>query len=239
MNDFITVNKKKGTGSGNVSVTVGENPTNEERTGSFIVQKTIGGRRAVVTVKQAAGHVVLIPEFDYLVLRYGWAATSGSDFDTATGFVDTGLSDVDGKLVGWSRQYQYTQERVGDYLIHGGDNMSSGQESALINMGTLLAGGNFTRLPELIHLDIYGNWYLRKGDGKVTVSFTAYKGGTMSKDGFNFINTGGQEVYTGSETTTVTASGENNFEHIRQLYTKIATMEYNKTERTCVIYLNR
>lgn len=239
MDSFITVNKRSGKGSTTVEVTVPENATNEELNGSFVITKRRNGRKQVVRVKQAAGHVVLIPEFDYLVLRYAWAATAGSDFDTATGFVDTGLPDVDGKLVGWSRQYQYTQERVGDYLIHGGDNMSSGQESALINMGTLLAGGNFNILPDLIHLDIYGNWYLRKGDGKVTVSFTAYKGGTMSKDGFNFINTGGQEVYTGAETTTVNASGENNFEHIRELYTKIATMEYNKTERTCVIYISR
>lgn len=239
MESFITVDTKAGTGSRNIKVTVPENDTNEERSGTITVKKAATGATATVTVRQAAGHVVLIPPFDYLVLRYAWASDAGKDFDTGTCFTDTGLSGVDGQLVGWSRRYEYTSEQVENYLIHGGDNMTSGQEAALINMGNLLAGDNFDKLPSLIHLDVYGNWYESKGTGKVTVSFTAYKGGTMTKDGFNFINVGGEEVYTGSETTTVTAYGETNFQNIKNLYTKMGTMEYDKIERSCVFYLNR
>ena len=61
--------------------------------------------------------------------------------------VEVYFIDVDGKLVGWSKQYQTTQERVGDYLIHGGDNMESGNEAALIQMGPLLDGDNYDKLP--------------------------------------------------------------------------------------------
>ncbi len=33
--------------------------------------------------------------------------------------------------------------------------------------------------------------------GNVTIRFTAYKGGTMEKRGYDFVNIGGEEVYTG------------------------------------------
>lgn len=235
---FATLSKSSGKGSFEVNVKVPENDTNDEREQMLTVTKTAKGQTKYVTVRQAAGHVVVIPEFDYLVLRYAWEYTSGSDFDTATGFVNTGLSDVDGKLVGWSRRYEYTYEKIGDYLIHGGDNMASGREAALINMKTLL-DGNMDTLPDFIQLNVYGNWYGSKGDGRVSISFTAYKGGIMRKDGFNFVNDGGEEVYSGSENTTVTAQGESNFQNITQLYTKLGTMEYDKNERTCMFYVSK
>ncbi len=235
---FVELSKSSGKGSFEVNVKVPENDTNDEREQMLTVTKTAKGQTKYVTVRQAAGHVVVIPEFDYLVLRYAWEYTSGSDFDTATGFVNTGLPNVDGKLVGWSRRYEYTSEKVGDYLIHGGDNMASGREAALINMKTLL-DGNMDKLPNFIQLNVYGNWYGSKGDGRVSISFTAYKGGIMRKDGFNFVNDGGEEVYSGSENTTVTSQGESNFQNITQLYTKLGVMEYDKAERTCMFYINK
>lgn len=235
---FATLSKSSGKGSFEVNVKVPENDTNDEREQILTVTKVGKDQSKYVTVRQAAGHIVVIPEFDYLVLRYAWAADSGSDFDTATGFVNTGIPDVDGKLVGWSRRYEYTSEKIGDYLIHGGDNMASGREAALINMNALL-NGNMDTLPDFIQLNVYGNWYGSKGTGKVSISFTAYKGGTMRKDGFNFVNDGGEEVYSGLENTTVNAQGESNFQNIANLYTKMGTMEYNKNERSCMFYINK
>lgn len=236
--NFVELSKSSGKGSFEVNARVPENDTNDEREQILTVTKVAKGEKKYVTVRQAAGHVVVIPEFDYLVLRYGWSQTSGTDFDTATGFVNTGIQGVDGKLVGWSRRYEYTSEKIGDYLIHGGDNMSSGREAALINMKTLLEG-NMETLPEFIQLNVYGNWYGAKGDGRVSISFTAYKGGIMRKEGFNFINDGGEEVYSGTENTTVNAQGESNFQNIPNLYTKMGTMEYDKNERSCMFYVNR
>ena len=80
--------------------------------GLGIAKVTAGGESKNVTITQAAGEqVVVIPEFDYLVLRYGWESEDGSDFDTATGFTNTGISDVDNKYVGWSKQWATTQQR--------------------------------------------------------------------------------------------------------------------------------
>ena len=69
------------------------------------------------------------------------------------------------------------------------------------------------------------------------MSFTAYLGGEMVKQGFNFINEGGEEVYSDSITTNVSANGETNYQNIKGLYTKMGTMVYNKEKRDCVIVI--
>lgn len=239
MADWITFDKTSGTGSATVKVTAAANDTPDIREARYLVRNERTGEEKEFTCRQAAASVVVIPEFDYLVLRYIWQDTDGTDFDTATGFENTGLPDVDGKMVGWSMGWNTgtgtTQEKVGDYLIHGGDNMQSGNEAALIQMGPLLDGGNYDTLPLEIRCSIYGNWYGGKQDGNVTISFTAYKGGTMRKQGFNFINDGGEEVYTGEASTVVNASGHDNWEDIKTLYSKVGTMIYNKESRDCIV----
>ena len=196
--EIVTADKMRGVGPANIIFTAGPNPVAEDRRGE---------------------QVVVIPEFDYLVLRYGWESEDGSDFDTATGFTNTGISDVDNKYVGWSKQWATTQQQVGDYLIYGGDNMQSGLEGALIKMKTLLSAPGMDESEPNINADIYGNWYGNRGRGNVVVSFTAYLGGEMVKQGFNFIN------------------GETNYQNIKGLYTKMGTMVYNKEKRDCVIVI--
>ena len=93
-NDWIHLDKTSGTGPAEVKVTADINETGEIRQ---VTYKTF-------VCRQESVPVVIIPEFDYLVLRYIWADEDGIDFDTATGFDNTGLPDVDGKLVGWSKQ---------------------------------------------------------------------------------------------------------------------------------------
>lgn len=231
----ISFNKTSGTGPGEFVITCGPNTTADVLTQT--VRVTCNGETKTVNLTQEAGPVVVIPEFDYLVLRYSWGDDDGSDFDTATGFTNTGISGVDGLFVGWSRGYTTTQEQVGEYLIHGGDNMASGAEACLIQMGVLMEDPGLDDSEDTIELVIYGNWYGSRGTGNVTVSFTAYLGGTMTKSGFNFTNNGGEEVYTGSVTTNVAATGHDNYQNITSLYSRIGTMQYNKESRDCVITL--
>ena len=147
MADWIHLDKTSGTGPAEVRVTADINETGEIRQATYKVIKEGTKEEKTFVCRQESVPVVIIPEFDFLVLRYIWDDEDGIDFDTATGFDNTGLPDVDGKLVGWSKQNQTTQERVGDYLIHGGDNMESGNEAALIQMGPLLDGDNYDKLP--------------------------------------------------------------------------------------------
>lgn len=240
MDSWLHLDKTSGVGPSKVNVTVDGNETGDVREYTIKVTK-LGSNPEAKTclVKQESVPVVVIPEFDFLALRYIWGDNDGIDFDTATGFDNTGLQDVDGKLVGWSKQYQTTYERVGDYLIHGGDNMESGNEAALIQMEPLLGGGNFDKLPTEIRASIYGNWYGGRGVGDVTIRFTAYKGGTMEKRGFDFINVGGEEVYTGDAKTNITADGTTNWEDIKSRYSKVGTMIYNKESRDCIVRIGQ
>ena len=226
MTDWIHLDKTSGTGPAEVRVTADINETGEIRQATYKVIKEGTKEEKTFVCRQESVPVVIIPEFDFLVLRYIWADEDGIDFDTATGFDNTGLPDVDGKLVGWSKQNQTTQERVGDYLIHGGDNMESGNEAALIQMGPLLDGDNYDKLPLEIRCSIYGNWYGGREKGNVTIRFTAYKGGTMEKRGYDFVNIGGEEV---------SAHGEDNWQNIKTLYSKVGTMIYNKESRDCIV----
>lgn len=232
--EIVTADKTSGRGPADILLTAGANPLSEERTATITISS--GSETRQVRITQKAGEqVVVIPEFDYLVLRYSWEAQDGTDFDTATGFTNTGIPDVDNVYVGWSRGYTTTKENVGEYLVHGGDNMQSGKEAALINMKKLLEDPNIDESePNVIAL-IYGNWYSSRGRGNVVVSFTAYLGGEMVKKGFNFENEGGEEVYTGEVTTNVRASGGENFQDITSLYTRIGQMVYAKETRDCVI----
>ena len=104
-------------------------------------------------------------------------------------------------------------------------------------MKTLLSAPGMDESEPNINADIYGNWYENRGRGNVVVSFTAYLGGEMVKQGFNFINEGGEEVYSDSITTNVSAHGETNYQNIKGLYTKMGTMVYNKEKRDCVIVI--
>lgn len=233
--EIVTVDKMSGVGPATVTLTASANPVAEERMGKIKVKT--GEQEINVTVLQKAGNVVVIPEFDYLVLRYSWSDSDGKDFDTATGFLDTGMSDVDGKFVGWSLGYETTSMQVGNYIIHGGDNMSSGKEAALINMRELLSAPGLNENEPSVSAVIYGNWYEELGRGDVEVSFTAYLGGEMKKGNFNFTNEGGEEVYTGSVKVNVKSTGATNYQNIKQLYTRIGTMVYDKAERDCVIFI--
>lgn len=233
--EIVTPDAMSGKGHAFVKLTAGANPLPEERYAQLKVNS--GGKTKIVNITQEAGQqVVVIPEFDYLVLRYSWEAADGTDFDTATGFTNTGLPDVDGKYVGWSKNWSTTQQQVGNYLVHGGDNMQSGLESALINMRELMGASGLSDNPD-VQAVIYANWYGEKGRGNVTVSFTAYLGGEMIKSGFNFVNDGGEEVYTGSVTTNVSATGHDNYLDIPQLYSMLGTMVYDKESRDCVILI--
>ena len=217
--EIVTADRMRGVGPANILFTAGPNPVAEDRRG--VAKVTAGGESKNVTITQAAGEqVVVIPEFD-----------------SATGFTNTGISDVDNKYVGWSKQWATTQQQVGDYLVYGGDNMQSGLEGALIKMKTLLSAPGMDESEPNINADIYGNWYGNRGRGNVVVSFTAYLGGEMVKQGFNFINEGGEEVYSDSITTNVSAHGETNYQNIKGLYTKMGTMVYNKEKRDCVIVI--
>lgn len=236
MEDWVNLDKMEGVGETEIEVTVPANPLEEERTTEILIKSGKYEKSATVVQKKAE-HVVVIPEFDSLVISYEWDDNAGKDFDTATAFLNTNIPGVDNMLVGWSREMAATTWQVGDYLRHGGDNLKSGEEAVLVDMNELLSPTNMPKLPEDIMIGVWGNWYEHKGSGKVTVRFTAYKGGKMYRQGTGFINRGGETVYEGTADTVVSAFGQDNNIDPVKYYTKIATIIYNKNSRDCFIQL--
>ena len=128
-----------------------------------------------------------IQDADYLVVIYNWESTAGIDLDTGTEFVNSGIIGLDNDPVGFGFGYTTTDS----ILTHAGDNISSGDESFLINISKLKTT-YYSSIPEKTNVDMYGTWYNSKGTGIISIVVKSYKGGIMSKSGFTWVNTGGE-----------------------------------------------
>lgn len=216
-------------------VTAMENTETDERSGNIVLKQNESGKELTICVTQDGKDVIRIPDFDYLTLRYYWNADNGRDLDTGTMFVNTGINDLDGKPVGWAMG-SYSRDEI---LFHGGDNTQSGNEAAYVNFFSLL-DAHFDTLPQNVEIEVYGNWYGSKSDGNIQVEITAYKGGTMTKDGYNFVNEGGEEVYSSIEDTNVYAWAKGTPNtlgtcYFTNRYSHIATITYNKDTRAATM----
>ncbi|WP_269526497.1 hypothetical protein [Coraliomargarita parva] len=122
--------------------------------------------------------------FDFAVIRYEWTAEGGTDLDTRTKVIQPLIAGE----VGWSRL-----SNVGDYLLWGGDNTETGQESILIDFKKLAED-----YPEQTPLEVQlaAFWYAVRNSGDFNLTFETYKGGTMEQVGFAFENVGGELVQT-------------------------------------------
>lgn len=123
-------------------------------------------------------------DFDYAVIRYYWTSSGGQDLDTRTSITQP-LRNV---VVGWDKN-----TTDGTYLQWGSDNTGSGVEAVLLNLKDLIAQ---YPLETLFNINCNAFWYNSVGTGDIRVEFTTYSGGTMSKSGYDFINTGGTLLQT-------------------------------------------
>ena len=186
--------------------------------------------------------VDMTPPFDYMVLKYTWKDTDGTDFDTATHVEGTEISDLDNKYVGYGL---YPSSETLSYLKHGGDNQHSGDECAMINMKEIM-----DKCGDIESFDVYvaGNWYSRRDDGNVTCEMTLYSGGTMEgPTNFVFNNSGGKEVDKRSLKKNVFSKGhyighsylgsdlEPKIEYAKAFYTTVAKITYYVKTKSATI----
>ena len=143
-----------------------------------------------------------IPTFDHLVVRYYWLDNAGRDLDTSTGLVDTNITYLNNRTVGYSSggdqgttNKRYTEtDSTNPYMWWAGDNTGNGYESVLFNFNVLYQ--SYPTLNTNIKVLLTSIWWSIKRDGNVKVSLTAYSGGTMSAGGsYTFVNTGGTVTY--------------------------------------------
>lgn len=221
-------------------IRVSESDIEEEKTAVFtLTHDTSSDEKIIFTVTQEAAKIIKIPDFNFLTYRYFWTEEDGRDLDTATELVNSGLVDeagnsIDGLAVGWSMAGN-SNTAVTQYLIYGGDNTQSGNECTFIDMLALCSEENLPKLPDKIYVDVYCNWYGEKKLGYMTFEIKAYKGGEMQQDGKNFINVGGEEVYSGEESKFVKAACTSNKNNYKTDYTYVCRITYDKLTREASI----
>ena len=191
---------------------------------------------------------IVLPDFDNLILRYNWTDEDGKDFDTMTVINGTGLTINNKKVDDYNVGYGSGNTNSNFVLVHGGDNIISGDETCLIRMGDICTEENLLTMKtngvKSFYIDIYGIWYKSKNNGNVTIEMTAYKGGTVSlgtgDNAFKWVVNGGKNVLTTTLSTNVNAftNGSESLKtqyckHYKDSYTKIGRVTYNiKTKAT-------
>lgn len=165
-----------------------------------------------------------IDNADILVVRFYWTDENGSDLNTATELTNSNIPWADNKAVGWSCPGN-SNEAVTSIIHWAGDNTYSGNECVYIDMKKAIEQyGDI--LPEVLNIAIYGTWYYYKGTGGAEIEISAYKGGTMRQDGYNFINEGGELKYNNKHAVSV--DSYKGVEDYRNKYTYIADVKFDK-----------
>lgn len=180
------------------------------------------------------------PDFDYAVVRYIWTSAGGIDLDTRTAFIDFPDTLYNVKDLGWNRNGSgehslggsYTGPSESNYYMWwSGDNTgSSGAETVLINFNNIQ-----TDFPSIVELStrFRAFWYNHRVSGDISFEVTTYKGGTMSKSGFNFINTGGTQVTAFSQTYNLALSGSDDLDG-----ENLGTMLFNTETNTATFVID-
>ena len=152
----------------------------------------------------------VLQPFDFAVIRYSWGPANGRDLDSRT-IITT--PPVAGE-VGWHRGFYVPPvdgQQIGGtnpgvpppspvFLTWAGDNTTDNDsEGVLVDFAALSAA--YPAAP-IIVIQMRANWYGETfsigKDGKITLSFDTYLGGSMtlvpSGNAFTFENVGGQSI---------------------------------------------
>ncbi len=219
------------------NVSVDDNISTTKRIGVIKFKQKDSDKILEYTITQA--DIIEIMDFNYLTFRFYWTEEDGKDLDTATVFVNTGISETDSNgntvnlddnPVGFGMSGR-NNPIIEQYLKFGGDNTQSGNESVFIDWAQLLTN-HYAELPDVIYADLYGNWYNTKLQGNIIFEIAAYKGGEMIQDPnnqYNHINVGGEEKLTTQQTKYVYAACSSNYNTgYKEKYTYVARLSYNK-----------
>lgn len=167
---------------------------------------------------------IKIGDVDFVTFRYLWESSSGRDLGTMTEALNSNVPTIDNLAVGWSGPGN-GDSSVREVLKWGGDNTGSGKECVWMSVKDLRAK-YYDILPEETYFMAYATWFGSKGTGKCSFELVGYKGGMMSQDGYNFINTGGSVVYQNTyDFVCHTSKGSSTY---KTSYEKVARVTYNK-----------
>lgn len=125
-----------------------------------------------------------VQDFDYAVIKYKWTNQGGKDLDTRTYISTPDRSNVG--VVGWGRA-----SNDAEYLIWNSDNTDSGVEGVLVDISALKR--DFPSQKDFV-ISLAAFWFNAKYSGDLSVEVNTYRGGTMSRSGYDWQNAGGTLV---------------------------------------------
>jgi len=134
-------------------------------------------------VQAGGGHkesnAVVWNDADYLIYRVQF--TTGRDLDIRVTIQEPNLG-----VAGWCRGYPSNS----NYAEWSGDNTGQGREAILFKVNNMRAAGI-----NKIKFNYSTWWFGSKGDN-VAILVEGYKGGTMQRSGYDWVNVGGTRVGT-------------------------------------------
>lgn len=164
---------------------VNANDVNHERVAKF--RATYNNQYStIVTIKQSGVDQTVLPDFDFLTFTFNWTQNDGKDLDTATFVLGSHLPILSGKTLdelpvgyGCLGNNQTYSAATKQYLQHGGDNMQSGNECALVNWKTICDHDYISEGINTLFCELYANWYNEYQIGNCSIAFKTYKGEGM------------------------------------------------------------
>lgn len=213
-NEIININAKT-SNSGN------------ERSFTLKLEQDDSGNIITITITQVDGNVVFISNFDNMFVNYNWTDDDGKDLDSATriGYLTYGGIVTWGDFVGFNQDGNSSEA----YLTYSGDNRTSGDEGTAIDFA-----GYLDSIPQSIKNDIRyvviearANWYEQIGNALAEMSYHAYKGGTITQNGFTFSNTSGKLVVEDVATVPVMSFGDYLSYDADRWYTQVLYILYD------------
>jgi len=115
---------------------------------------------------------------DYIVFRYKF--DDGSDLDTRTNLT----APESGAIVGWDKDSSWYGSNSQLWYQWGGDNMGTGYEAVVFYVNSIRSA----HPSSVISGSNAAFWYGDRVSGNVHLEITAYQGGVMVHDGFNWTN---------------------------------------------------
>lgn len=171
---------------------------------------------------------IVLKNVDYVVLKYRW--TSGKDLDSWTYITNmTGevASSINNVKVGWSTN-TYVPNSSKYLLYWGGDNTGTGEENILLDIKRLKQD-YLQYTPEELNIEMFACWYSQVSQTQPVIEVTGYQGGTMSKSGYQFVNSGGEMV------AQQTIQAVNMSTTTTHEYKSVANVKYDKAQDTFML----
>jgi len=214
------------------TVKVAENDINKPRYYRFKSKYAAASLESeTIEIKQVGKDQTILPPFDYLTFTYSWSSDDGSDLDSATYVRNSnipiesasGNKTLNDFYVGYSGISGHATTNPGmevnQYIEHGGDNTSSGDEGAMVNWKKICDRDFISEGITTLYLDVYANWYHTK------------------KNGYTFEPTGDTVAVSTKELTnlSVYAFCSANTNNVKNYYSKVATVEYDIKSKSAVL----